>query len=80
MKWIVFFVTITIQFLLLFVFKLLDSYDLIIAGNSLIILCGFFIKKINKLKDVGWGMLYGSLTWLALVFLFMIWLFFNWPK
>jgi hypothetical protein len=48
------------------------------------ILIGFFIKvkkaSTVKMKEIGWGILYGSLATLALTSSFLIWLVYNFPK
>lgn len=86
MKYIFLAATIALQFLSVFTLKLLDSFWLIITIFILALVAGGVMNFSNrktgttKTKNIGWGLFYGSLTSLALVILFMIWLSFNFPK
>ncbi len=76
--------TILIQFLSLLTLKLLDNFYLVILIFITCLVSGLLIKTNNstksKTKEIGWGLLFGSLTSLALTILFIIWLSFNFPK
>jgi hypothetical protein len=96
MKYVYFGATILLQVLCLRVIKLLDSFAVVVAILALTILVGLSIKLSNSenklleikpsngenkaLKDLGWGLFYGGLTYLALIVAFMMWLEFNFPK
>ena len=84
MKIVSFVLTILIQFLSLMTLKLLDNFYLIILIFISCLLAGFLIKMNSSVKsrtkEIGWGLLYGSLTSVTLVILFVIWLSFNFPK
>jgi hypothetical protein len=46
-------------------------------------LIGIFLKivfKKSNIQKIGNGILFGSLTSLSLIIIFLIWLFFNFPK
>jgi|GEM_PF-4783819 len=86
MKYLFFTVTIALQFLSILTLKLLDSFWLIIAIFLLCLVLGgvlnFSTKKANTgiTHTLGWGLFFGSMTSLALVVVFIIWLSFNFPK
>jgi hypothetical protein len=85
MKSIFLVATIGLQFLSVFTLKLLDNFFLIIGIFIFCIAIGGIINfskptKNSTIKNIGWGLFYGSLTSLGLVTVFMIWLSFNFPK
>ena len=84
MKTTSFILTILIQFLLIFTLKLLDNFYLILLILISSLAVGFLIRISNltksKIKKIGWGLLFGSLTSLILTILFVVWLSFNFPK
>jgi len=76
--------TFFIQLFILFFVKILDNLFEFIVFLTCCILIGFFIKvkkaSTVKMKEIGWGVLYGSLTTLTLISSFLIWLVYNFPK
>jgi hypothetical protein len=84
MKYFYLILTVLLQFLCLRVIKLLDNPTILLAIVGLSLLIGILVKLNNKenkpLRDLGWGLFYGSLASLALLVVFMIWLSFNFPK
>lgn len=77
-------ITILIQVFVLLFAKILDNLFEVIVFLSCFILIGFLIKvsnqSTNKLKEIGWGVLYGSLTTFVLTLSFLTWLVYNFPK
>jgi hypothetical protein len=84
MKIVAFITTILIQFLSIVALNLLDNFYLIILIFITCLVGGLLIKMSSstksKMKEIGWGLLFGSLTSLTLTLLFVIWLSFNFPK
>jgi hypothetical protein len=85
MKYIFLLATLALQFLVVKSLKLLDNFTAIIGVFLLSILIGIIMKyaltnKNSILANVGWGILYGSLTAIGLVVIFIIRLSFNFPK
>jgi ABC-type Mn2+/Zn2+ transport system permease subunit len=85
MKYFYLIIVLVLQFLSVKIFKLLDNFGLLVFGFAITLLIGIlisvFAKKDNKqLRDVGWGLLYSSFITIGLIFVFMIYLTFNWPK
>lgn len=85
MKYFYLIIVLITQFLCVKQFKLLDNFEPLVFGFLLILLTGIlisvFAKKDNKaLKDLGWGLLYSSITTVGLIVIFMIWLTFNFPR
>ena len=84
MKLLYFALTILIQFISLMTLKLLDSFYLIILIFISCLGAGFLIKMYSPtktiMKEIGWGVLFGSLTSLTLTLLFVLFLSFNFPK
>jgi hypothetical protein len=75
--------SILLQFLLVFNLKLLDNTYLILSLFFTFMLIGIFLKivfKKSNIQKIGNGILFGSLTSLSLIIIFLIWLFFNFPK
>jgi hypothetical protein len=75
--------TILVQFLLVVNLKLLDNTYLILSLFFVFTLIGKFLKiafKKSNVQQIGNGILFGSLTSLSLTIIFLIWLFFNFPK
>jgi hypothetical protein len=75
--------TILVQFLLVVNLKLLDNTYLILSVFFVFTLIGIFLKiafKKSNIQQIGNGILFGSLTSLSLTIIFLIWLFFNFPK
>ena len=82
MKYIFLIATVALQFLSVLTLKLLDNFSVIIGIFILSLVIGGLIKFSNTNKksavaNIGWGLLFGSLTSLGLVIIFMIWLSFN---
>jgi uncharacterized BrkB/YihY/UPF0761 family membrane protein len=81
-----FIATISFQFVLVVSLKLLDNFWLIIALLFLCLAVGGVVhftnknKKTSTVNSIGWGLFYGSITSLALIIIFMIWLYFYFPK
>jgi hypothetical protein len=81
-----FIATISFQFVLVVSLKLLDNFWLINALLFLSLAVGGVLHFPNKIKrnstvnSIGWGLFYGSLTSLALIIIFIIWLYFYFPK
>ena len=85
MKYIFLLATLVIQFLSVLTLKLLDNISLIVGIFCGCIIIGGFIMfskkgRSSQLKNIGWGLFYGSLTSLVVIMLFMLWLSFNFPK
>ncbi|BFO68538.1 hypothetical protein NK356_09095 [Chryseobacterium sp. S0630] len=85
MKYILLILTIVIQFIIIVSLQLLDSFELIIGIFIACLLLGALIyfsksEKISSLKNLGFGLFYGSLISLVSVIGFMTWLSYNFPK
>jgi hypothetical protein len=85
MKILFFIATLALQFLSVLMFKLLDNFIPIISIFITCMVAGLLLKYTNDnpkriVKNLGWGLLYGSLSSVALLIAFMIWLSFNFPK
>ena len=77
MKYFFLIATIVLQVSIALTLKLLDNFDLIIMIFIISLSVGGLInfsKNQIKIKNVGWGLFYGSLTSLGIVLIFMIWL------
>lgn len=82
MKSIFFALTILFQFILIASVKLLDNLGLIAVIFGVCLTGGFFLMyhgdTINPtLKNLGWGLRYGTLFSLSATFLFLWWLAHN---
>jgi hypothetical protein len=85
MKYFYLVLTLLLHFLLLLTLKLLDNPGVLFLAFFLILFVGLllynFTGKQNKsVRDFGWGLLFGSLTTVVCVVVFMIWLTFNFPR
>jgi len=85
MKYFYLILTVVVYGLCVFTFKLLDNFTTIICFLLFILSLGivfsvFVNKKSIIVKEIGWGILYGSLLSLALLFGFIIWLACNFPR
>lgn len=86
MKYIFLVATLALQFLSVLTLKLLDSFWLIITIFVLSMVVGSVLNFSNREREttvinkIGWGLFYGSLTSLAIVIIFMVWLSFNFPR
>ncbi len=82
MKYLYLVLTLMIQFICVREFKLFDNMYLIFIIFIVTLLSGLgmYNSKSKTFKDLGWGLLFGSLSSIALIFVFMIWLSFNYPK
>lgn len=70
--------TIAVYYILLTVFKLLNNFNIIILIFIAGILGGILLKKYTKskaIKDLGWGLLYGTLFTICAVIGIFIYLF-----
>ena len=77
--------TIAVQFIVLVSLKLLDNLYLIAGIFGVCLTAGFFLMYLGDtinptLKNIGWGLRYGSLFSLIGVFLFLWWLSNSFPK
>jgi len=84
-KYLFFIIILLIDYLLVRTLKLLDNLGALTVIFTFILTAGiiinFFVKKGSKtIKDIGWGMLYSSLTVITFMFCFLIWSSFNFPK
>ncbi|KAA2223687.1 hypothetical protein FW780_05650 [Chryseobacterium sediminis] len=85
MKYFFLILTIVIQLLLIISLQLLDSFETIIGIFIICLFMGaliYFSKsaKIVSLKNLGFGLFYGSLISLVSVVAFITWLSYNFPK
>jgi hypothetical protein len=84
MKLSSFILTILIQFLFLVMFNVWDNFLLIILIFISCLLSGLLITinspTKSKIKEIGRGLLFGSLTSLTFGILFFIYIFLNFPK
>ena len=85
MKYFFMVITLAFQFLVVKSLKLLDNFAVIIGVFALCILIGAILRfskaNVNQTTaNFGWGLLYGSLSAIGMVVIFMIWLSFNFPK
>jgi hypothetical protein len=84
MKLLSFITTLLIQFLSVVYLKLLDNFSLIILIFITCITSGLVIQMNDsaksKINNIGWGLLFGSLTSLTLTVIFVIWLALSFPK
>lgn len=84
MKHIAFVITLILHFFTIYSLKLLDNFSAIILEISTSIIIGFIIVKLsenkNSIKNLGFGILYGSITSLILLLLFSLWLSNNFPQ
>lgn len=85
MRYLYLFLTLSIQYLCVYALKLLDNPALIFCIFVFLLAGGIIATAIGKkgsafLKDLGWGLLYGSLTSVILVVIFLVWLSFNFPR
>ena len=76
--------TILIQLLLILTLKFLDHFILILFIFIFSLFYGYRMSRNDTsestTKAMGWGLLYGSITLLGLIIVFIIWLSFNFPK
>jgi hypothetical protein len=85
MKYVCLALTLLAEYLLIRVFKMLDNTDVLIIIFVSVLLIGMFItiynKKVSKtIKNIGWGMLYGSISTIVLMVVFFLWLSYNPPR
>jgi hypothetical protein len=85
MRYLVLIVTLIVQIVFILNVKLLDSFSWIIGMLAAGLLLGAIfrfssIRFNNHVKNVGWGIFYGSLVCLSVVTVFMVWLSFNLPS
>jgi len=84
LKLISFVITIFTEFLLIVGLQLLDSFDLILLIFTCCAISGLLItlkyQKKSKMQEMGWGLLFGSLTSIILTISFTIWLSYNFPQ
>jgi len=84
-KTITFVLIVLIQLALIIELKLLDDFYPIITVISLCALIGLIIrltlpKQQIKIRNIGWGILYGSITSMLLTIVFIVWLNYNYPQ
>jgi hypothetical protein len=74
--------TVTIQLLLVFMLKLLDSFYFLFSIMIFGIIAGAIMMRIKNtwLKDLGWGLFAGSTVTFIAVASFTIWLYYKFPK
>jgi multidrug transporter EmrE-like cation transporter len=64
--------------------KLLDNFSIVINTYLTILIIGLLVtiyarNKNKRIKDIGFGILYGTLAIIFFGFIFMVWLAFNFP-
>lgn len=81
LKTIAYILTLTIQFALIVWLKLIDNLLLIYITFISCALVGLALSLTNsKIKDIGKGLLWGSITSICFTTLFLLWLKFNFPE
>ena len=79
MRYICFALTMLAEYLLSRAFKIMDNPDVLIIIIISILLIGMFITIYGKsvspaIKNIGWGMLYGSICTICLMVFLFFWL------
>ena len=81
MKLLYLFLTILLQCVIISVFWVTQQFGLIIFLYLLLLIIGIMLYKDTKsdriAKDLGWGIMFGSIGLLVIMFSFFIWLSFN---
>jgi len=85
-KLLFFFLTFGVNFLLIYTFKgLHDNFLLIITTLLLCFLTGLFLKLVRPnskfiIKNLAWGLLYGSLTIFILALVLIFWVGYSYSR
>ena len=85
MKILFFVLTVVVQFSILIPIRLLDNLNLIAAMFAISLTAGFYLMYLGDtikptLKNLGWGLRYGSLFSIISLLVFLWWFSNNLPK
>ncbi len=83
MRAISFLATTVLLSIMAFTIKILDNLYNTFIIMIVFTLTGYMLSRIKDkpaVADIGWGILYGSLTAIALTGGFLVWLIYNFPK